>query len=42
MLSAVISRNRFAFILHNFSLDDESTLGEIEKKDRFTLIREFF
>ena len=42
MISAVISRNCFAFILHNFSLDDESTLGDIEKKDRFTLIREFF
>ena len=42
MFSAVISRNRFAFILHNLSFDDESTRAERWKKDRFTAIREFF
>ena len=42
MFSAVMSRNRFAFILHNLSFDDESTRAERWKKDRFTAIREFF
>ena len=42
MFSAVMSRNRFAFILHNLSFDDESTRSEKWKKDRFTAIREFF
>ena len=42
MFSAVMSRNRFAFILHNFSFDDESTRAERWKKDRFTAIREIF
>ena len=37
MFSAVISRNRLAFILHNLSFDDESTHAE-----RFTGIFEFF
>ena len=40
MFSAVMSRNRFAFILHNLSFDDES--AERWKKNRFTAIREFF
>ena len=42
MFSAVMSRNRFAFILHNLSFDDESTRSERRKKDRFTAMREFF
>ena len=42
MFSAVISRNRLAFILHNLSFDDESTHAERWKKGRFTAIREFF
>ena len=42
MFSAVMSRNRFAFILRNLSFDDESTPAERWKKDRFTAIREFF
>ena len=42
MFSAVMSRNCFAFILHNLSFDDESTRAERWKKDRFTAIREFF
>ena len=42
MFSAVMSRNRFAFILHNLSFDDESTRAERWKKDRFTAIREIF
>ena len=42
MFSAVMSRNRFAFILHNLSFDDESTCAERWKKDRFTVISEFF
>ena len=40
--SAVMSRNRFAFILHNLSFDDESTRAERWKKNRFTAIRKFF
>ena len=28
MFSAVMSRNRFTFILNNFSFDDESTSAE--------------
>ena len=42
MFSAVMSRNCFVFILHNFSFDDESTHAERWKKDRVTAIREFF
>ena len=42
MFSAVMSRNRFAFILHNLSFDDENTRAERWKKERFTAIREFF
>ena len=42
MFSAVMSRNRFALILHSLSFDDESTRTERWKKDRFTAIREFF
>ena len=42
MFSAVMSRNRFGFILHNLSFDDESTHAERWKKDRFTAIHEFF
>ena len=42
MFSAVMSYNRFAFILHNLSFDYESTRAERWKKDRFTSIREFF
>ena len=42
MFSAVMSRNRFAFILHNLFFDDESTHAERWKKDRFTVIHEFF
>ena len=42
MFSAVRSRNRFAFILHNLSCDDERTCAERWKKDMFTTIREFF
>ena len=42
MFSAVMSRNRFAFILHNLFFDDESTHAERWKKDRFIVIREFF
>ena len=42
MFSAVMSRDCFAFILHNLSFDDESTRAERWKKDRFTEIREFF
>ena len=41
MFSAVMSRNRFAFILQNLSFDDESTRAERWKKDRFTAIHEF-
>ena len=37
-----MSRNRFAFMLHNLSFDDESTRAEGWKKDRFTAIREVF
>ena len=37
-----MSRNRFAFVLHNLSFVDESTRVERWKKDRFTAIREFF
>ena len=32
VFSAVMSRNRFAFILHNFSFDDESTRAERWKR----------
>ena len=42
MFSTVMSRNRFAFILHNLSFGDESTHAERWKKDRFTVIHEFF
>ena len=42
MFSAVMSCNRFAFILHNLSFDDESTCAERWKKDSFTAIHEFF
>ena len=42
MFSAVMSRNRLAFILHNLSFDDKSTRAERWKKERFTAIREFF
>ena len=42
MFSAVMSCNRFAFILHNLSFDYESTRAERWKKERFTAIREFF
>ena len=42
MFSAVMSRNRFAFILHNLSFDDENTRAERCKKERFTAIREIF
>ena len=42
IFSAVMSRNRFAFILHNLSFDDESTRAERWKKDRFTANHEFF
>ena len=42
MISAVMCRNRFAFILHNLSFDDESSRAERWKKDRFTAIRQFF
>ena len=42
MFSAVMSCNRFAFILHNLFFDDESTHAERWKKDRFIVIREFF
>ena len=42
MFNAVMSRNRFAFILHHLSFDDQSTPAERWKKDRFTAIHEFF
>ena len=42
MFSAVMSRNRFSFILHKLSFDDESTRAERRKKYRFTAIRKFF
>ena len=42
IFSAVMPRNRFAFILHNLSFDDESTRAERWNKARFTAIREFF
>ena len=42
MFRAVMSRNRFAFILYNLSFDDESARSERWKKDRFTAMREFF
>ena len=42
MFSAVMSRTRFAFVLHNLSFDDESTRAERWKMDKFTAIREFF
>ena len=35
LLSAVMSRNRFVFIFHNLSFDDESAHAERWKKDRF-------
>ena len=41
MFSDVMSRNRFAFILHNLSFDDESTRAGRWKKDRSTAIREY-
>ena len=41
IFSAVMCRNRFAFILQNLSFDDESTRAERLEKDRFTAIREF-
>ena len=42
MFSAVMSHNRFTFILHNLSFDDKSTRAERWEKDMFTAIREFF
>ena len=42
MFIAVVSHNRFVFILHNLSFDDEITCAERWKKDSFTVIREFF
>ena len=42
IFSAVMSRNRFTFILYNLSFEDESTSAERWKKGRFTAIREFF
>ena len=42
MFSAVMSRNRFVFILHNFSFDDDTTRNERWKLDRFAVIRVFF
>ena len=42
MFSVVMSRNRFAFILHNLSFDDKSTCAERWKKGRFTEIYEIF
>ena len=42
IFSGAMSRNRFAFVLHNLSFVDESTRVERWKKDRFTAIREFF
>ena len=42
MFSAVMSRNRFVFILHNFSFDDDTTRNERWKVDRFAAIRDFF
>ena len=41
MFSTVMSRNRFAFILHNLSFGDEITRAERWKKDSFTVICEF-
>ena len=40
--SAAMSRNRFTFILHNLSFDDESTHAERWKKNMFTVNRESF
>ena len=42
MFNAVMSRNRFAFVLHNLSFDDKSTSAKRWKKDRSTAIGEFF
>ena len=42
IFSAVMSRNRFAFVLHNLSFDDKSTSAKRWKKDRSTAIGEFF
>ena len=42
MFSAVMSRNRFAFILHSLSFDDEITCAKRWNKVSFTAIREFF
>ena len=42
MFSAVMSRNRSAFILRNLLFDDESTHAKRSKNDRFTAIHEFF
>ena len=42
MFSAVMSRNRLAFILHNLSFDDESTRAERWKKERLTANCGFF
>ena len=41
IFSAIMSCNRFTFILHNLSFDDESTHAEKWKRDRFNEIREF-
>ena len=42
MFSAVMSRNRSAFILRNLLFDDESTHAKRRKNDRFNVIHEFF
>ena len=42
MFSAVMSRNRFSFILDKLSFDYGNTRAERWKKDRFTAIRGFF
>ena len=42
MFSAVMFRNRFVFVLHNLSFDDENVRPERWKNDRCTAIREFF
>ena len=42
IFSAVMSHNRFAFILNNLSFNYEGTRAERWKKDTRTAIRKFF
>ena len=39
MFNAVMSRNRFAFVLHNLSFDDKSTRAEWKMEKKIGLLR---